>query len=103
MRLPLLLGAASAVLSQPVLAAPVGACAPAARQAAVAHIENGPAIGQVTSPGSAFALDPHRLRFEVDVFGPQTYIYRVDVTVDGRCNPTDFDTQLLNNPWGGAR
>jgi hypothetical protein len=103
MNLLLLAAAAASILSVPALAAPVGACAPAARQAAVAHIENGPAIGQVTSPGSAFTLDPHRLRFEVDVFGPQTYVYRVDVTVDGRCNATDFDTQLLNNPWGGAR
>ncbi len=102
MKRPLLAAAASLILSQPVFAQPVGACAPEARQAAMAHIERTPAIGQVTSPGSAFALDPRRLRFEVDVFGPQTYVYRVDVTVDRRCNATDFDTQLLNNPWGGA-
>jgi len=83
------------------LAQPLGACVPSAREAAQALIERGPAIGQVTSPGSAFTVGPRKLRFEVDVFGPQTFVYRVDVTVDQACRATDFDTWLLNNPYGG--
>ncbi len=82
------------------LASPLDACVPSARKAAIALIERGPAIGQVTSPGTAFAVNPRKLRFEVDVFGPQTYVYRVDVTVDEACNATDFDTWLLNDPYG---
>ena len=96
----LLAAASGAAMFAPAAFADPAACIPSARNAAMALIERGPAIGQVTSPGSAFELNPHKLRFEVDVFGPQTFIYRVDVTFDRRCNATDFDTQLLNNPYG---
>ena len=89
-------------INSATLAGPVDTCIPSARKAAIALIERGPAIGQVYSPGSAFAVDPHKLRFEVDIFGPQTYVYRVDVTVDNACNATDFDTWLLNNPYGSG-
>ena len=94
-------GLASCAIASEAGAKPLQACIPAARNAAVALIERGPAIGQVTSPGSAVAAGPHKLRYEVDIFGPQTYVYRVDVTVDEACNAIDFDTWLLNNPFGG--
>src|SRR5271165_3385446 len=84
------------------LAKPLTACIPSGRNAAIAVIEKGPAIGQVYSPGAAFAVDPHKLRYEVDIFGPQTYVYSVTVTLDDACNATDFDTWLLNNPYGSG-
>src|SRR5271165_929559 len=84
------------------LAKSLTACIPSGRNAAIALIERGPAIGQVYSPGTAFASGAHQLRYEVDIFGPQTYVYSVTVTLDDACNATDFDTWLLNNPYGSS-
>ncbi len=103
MRLHIFAAAAvcSAGLSSAGLAKPIHDCIPAAERAGTALIERGPAIGQVYVSGTAFAVEPRKLRFEVDVFGPQTFVYRVDVTLDAACNVQDIDTWLQNNPYGG--
>ena len=101
-RLPLIaavLGAAG--VSPACLAKPIHDCVPAAERAATALIERGPAIGQVYVSGTAAAVDPGKLRFEVDIFGPQTFVYRVDVSVDAACNVQNIDTWLQNDPYGG--
>ncbi len=92
---------AAAGLGSAGLAKPLHDCIPAAERAGTALIERGPAIGQVYVSGTAFAVEPRKLRFEVDVFGPQTFVYRVDVTLDAACNVQDIDTWLQNNPYGG--
>ena len=91
----------AAGVSSACRARPIHDCVPAAERAATALIERGPAIGQVYVSGTAFAIDPRKLRLEVDVFGPQTFVYRVDVTLDDACYVQDIDTWLINDPYGG--
>ena len=100
---PLLVIAAAsgvALIGPPAFAKPIHDCIPAAEDAATTLIERGPAIGQTYVSGTAAAIDPRKLRFEVDVFGPQTYVYSVVVTVDPACNVRDIDTWLQNDPGG---
>jgi hypothetical protein len=71
-----------------------GNCAKIVDAAALRAVERIPVIGQTTAFGSPFAIEPDVLRVEVDVFGPQTQIYAVDVTVDSECNVLATSTRL---------
>ena len=78
-----LLGAA--MCSAPSLAQVSPDCVGAVDRAAVAAVNHIPVIGQTTAHGSPFALKPGVLRVEVDVFGPQSQVYAVDVSIDSAC------------------
>ncbi len=91
----------AAAFSSPSLARTISACVPSAERAALAAVEKTPAIGQETIYGSPYVASPGVLRVEVDVFGPQSINYNVDVTLDGACNVLATSTTLENNPWRG--
>ena len=88
-----------ALSSAPGLARPLDACVPAAERAALVAVDRTPAIGQTYVAGSPFAVQPRVLRVEVDVFGPQSLVYRADVTLNEACEATSTDLTLENNPW----
>ena len=91
---------AAAAIGPAATAEPIAACVPVAAHAATTLIERGPAIGQVYVSGRPFLWGPRDLRFEVDVFGPQTYVYGVDVTLDDACKVVAINSWLENNPYG---
>jgi len=78
---------------------PMADCIPTAKHAALDVIAKTPAIGQMTVFGTPFAIEPDKLRIEVDVFGPQSLVYRVDVTLDQACTVLATTAELENNPW----
>lgn len=69
----------------PAVAAPADRCAAVVAQAGLDAIERTRPIGQTHVFGSPFAFTPSLQRVEVDVAGPQTLIYEVDVTIDASC------------------
>jgi hypothetical protein len=89
----------AAAFGAPAFASPISHCVPSAEKAAIAAVARSPAIGQETVYGSPYEAGPGVLRFEVDVFGPQSMNYRVDVTVDGACKVLGTSALLINNPW----
>ena len=75
-----------------------GGCAKIVDNAALQAVNKIPVIGQTTVFGSPFAIERRVLRVEVDVFGPQTQVYSVDVTIDNACNVVATSTRLESNP-----
>jgi hypothetical protein len=97
-----LVSASSVVsFSSAAIAKPISDCIPVAKRAALGVIARTPAIGQMTIFGTPFAIEPHIVRVQVDVFGPQTFVYRVDVTIGPVCNVLATNAELENNPWPG--
>jgi hypothetical protein len=70
------------------------ACDATADRAALEAVNKIPVIGQTTVLGSPFAIDRGILRIEVDVFGPQSQVYAVDVTIDSACRVLAASTRL---------
>ena len=69
-------------------------CTKIVNAAALRAVDRIPVIGQTTALGSPFAIEPGVLRVEVEVFGPQTQVYAVDVTIDDACNVLATSTRL---------
>lgn len=73
-------------------------CVNAVDRAALQAVARTLPIGQTTVYGRPFMAEPSVLRTEVEVFGPQTLLYEVDVTIDGACDVLAASTRLENNP-----
>ena len=86
-------------LRSAAMAEPLADCIPTAKNAALDVIARTPAIGQTTVFGTPYAIEPNKLRVEVDVFGPQSLVYRVDVTLGQACTVLAASAELENNPW----
>ena len=80
--------------SGPAPAAPVESCAAVVAHAGLEAIERTRPIGQTHVFGSPFAFTPSLQRVEVDVAGPQTLIYDVDVTIDPACRVLGTSARL---------
>jgi hypothetical protein len=85
----------SAVLcASPGMAQMSERCAGIVTQASVRAVGRTPVIGQTIALGRPFAIEPGVLRAEVEVFGPQTQLYEVDVTIDSACRVLAATTRL---------
>jgi hypothetical protein len=84
----------SALCSSPGLAAMSEDCARTVDQASLQAVNRIPVIGQTTVLGRPFAIEPGVLRVEVEVFGPQTQLYAVDVAIDSACRVLATSTRL---------
>ncbi len=80
--------------SSPALAEISEACAKIVDQASLKAVNRIPVIGQTLVLGRPFASERGVLRVEVEVFGPQTQIYAVDVTIDSACRVLATSTRL---------
>jgi len=80
--------------SSPSLAQTSDDCVRTVDQAALQAVNRIPVIGQTTALGRPFAIEPAVLRVEVDVFGPQSQVYAVDVMIDSACRVLAASTRL---------
>ena len=80
--------------STPGLAELNEACIRTVDQAFLQAVNRIPVIGQTTVLGRPFAVEPGVWRAEVEVFGPQTQIYEVDVAIDRACRVLATSTRL---------
>jgi hypothetical protein len=71
-----------------------GGCAKVVDAAALRAVNRIPVIGQTSARGSPFMIKPGVMRVGVEVFGPQTQIYAVDVTIDDACRVLATSTRL---------
>ena len=69
-------------------------CDATVNRAALHAVNRIPVIGQTTVLGRPFTIDRGVLRVEVDVFGPQSQVYAVDVTIDSACRVLATSTRL---------
>jgi len=69
-------------------------CIRTVNQASLDAVNRIPVIGQTTALGRPFAIEPGVLRVEVEVFGPQTQVYAVDVAIDSACRVLATSTRL---------
>jgi len=70
------------------------ACDATVDRAALQAVNKIPVIGQTSVLGQPFAIDHGVLRVEVDVFGPQSQVYEVGVTIDSACRVLATSTRL---------
>ena len=70
------------------------ACDATVDRAALQAVNKIPVIGQTSVLGRPFTIDGRILRVEVDVFGPQSQVYAVDVTIDSMCRVLALSTRL---------
>jgi hypothetical protein len=84
----------AAMGNSPALAGISEACAKIADQASLNTVNRIPVIGQTMVLGRPFAIKQGVLRVEVEVFGPQTQVYAVDVTIDRSCRVLATSTRL---------
>jgi hypothetical protein len=70
------------------------ACDATVNRAALQAVNKIPVIGQTTVLGQPFTIDPGVLRVEVDVFGPQSQVYDVDIRIDSDCRVLAATTRL---------
>lgn len=90
----LLSGAIAATGNSPALAQIGEVCARIADEASLKAVNRIPVIGQTTVLGRPFEFKPGVLRVEVEVFGPQTQVYAVDVAIDRACRVLATSTRL---------
>ena len=81
-RLPLFVAILSAATFSSALSAASAACDATVDRAALQAVNKIPVIGQTSVLGTPFTIDRGVLRVEVDVFGPQSQVYDIDVTID---------------------
>jgi hypothetical protein len=93
-RLPLFVAIWTAAAFSPVLSAASAACDATVDRAALQAVNKIPVIGQTSVLGTPFTIDRGVLRVEVDVFGPQSQVYEVDVTIDSACRVLATSTRL---------
>jgi hypothetical protein len=70
------------------------ACDATVNRAALQAVNKIPVIGQTSVLGRPFTIDRGVLRVEVDVFGPQSQVYDVDVKIDRDCRVLAATTRL---------
>jgi|SRR5271170_2906268 hypothetical protein len=93
-RLPLFVAILSAATFSSALSAASAACDATVDRAALQAVNKIPMIGQTSVLGQPFTIDRGVLRAEVDVFGPQSQVYAVDVTIDSACRVLPTSTRL---------
>ena len=93
-RLPLFVAILSAATFSSALSAASAACDATVDRAALQAVNKIPVIGQTSVLGTPFTIDHGVLRVEVDVFGPQSQVYEVDVTIDSACRVLAASTRL---------
>jgi hypothetical protein len=84
----------AAMCSTPSLAGMSADCAAIVNKASLQAVNRAPVIGQTIALGRPFAIEPSVMRAEVEVFGPQTQIYAVDVAIDRDCRVLATSTRL---------
>jgi hypothetical protein len=70
------------------------ACDATVNRAAWQAVNKIPVIGQTSVLGQPFTIDRGVLRVKVDVFGPQSQVYDVDVKIDSDCRVLAATTRL---------
>ena len=84
----------AAMCSGPGLAGMSADCAAIVSNASLQAVSRAPVIGQTIARGRPLAIEPSVMRAEVEVFGPQTQIYEVDVAIDRECHVLATSTRL---------
>jgi hypothetical protein len=93
-RTPVIVSILSVAAFSAVSSGATTACDATVDRAALQAVNKIPVIGQTSVLGTPFTIDRGVLRVEVDVFGPQSQVYAVDVTIDSARRVLATSTRL---------